>query len=381
MKKKIIIITLAVLAVIVGIVYSIQKKNTDKETEAIKIGVIMPQTGYLASPGKNTLNGINLYCEEYNNLSDKKIQILCEDSKSETKTGVSALNKLIFIDKVKLVIGDLTSQTVLAMAPIAEQNKVVLITPGGSSPAVREAGDYIFRIYTSDDFDGKVMADYLINKRSVKEIALLHFTNDYGIGLSKSFADAFQEKGGQIPLTYNYEETATDFRDVILRLKKNAINDVYFIGSPKQDAYFVKQVKELGLNTNIYGVLSFDDEEFVSSSKNSFDSAIYTTMYFDLNSTEQDVIHFKECYKSKYDEEPDINAALGYDVAKILISALQNADFGLGKVKDELYKIQNFKGITGNTSFDEKGDVNKPVMIKKVTGDGERTILDVYSLN
>ena len=157
MIKKTIILVLLLVSLFV--VFLCLRKQADENT--IKIGVIMPQTGFLASPGQSVISGINLCIDEFNSKnSDKKIELIFEDSKSDPKIGVSAINKLINVDHVKIVIGDLGSPIFLAMASIAEKNKVVMISPGASNPSVSEAGDYIFRIYTSDEFDGKVMAGY-----------------------------------------------------------------------------------------------------------------------------------------------------------------------------------------------------------------------------
>lgn len=379
MKKRI-IITLVILAVIGSIAYWLSQKNEmNNRVLTIKIGAILPQTGFLASPGQNVINGINLFIEEFNSQNkDKKIEIVFEDSKSIPKEGVNAINKLINVNRVKLIIGDIGSPIFLAMAPIAEKNKVVMISPGASNPKVREAGDFIFRIYTSDDFDGKVMASYLTGKKNVSNIALLYFNNDYGIGLSEAFVTEYAKFNGKIDLEYTFDENTLDFKEIIMKLKKSDIKNVYFIGSPKQDAAFLKLIKEVNCNLNIYGVLSFEDSEFLQIAQNTFESVEYTTPFFDLGSEDIKMQKFKNTYLEKYKKLPDLNSALGYDVASILAVALANCDFEEKKVKEELYKIKDFPGLTGNTTFDDRGDVLKDVMIKEVRGDGSQKLLDVF---
>lgn len=374
MKKKSIILVLLLVSLFV--VFLCLRKQADENT--IKIGVIMPQTGFLASPGQSVISGINLCIDEFNSKnSDKKIELIFEDSKSDPKIGVSAINKLINVDHVKIVIGDLGSPIFLAMASIAEKNKVVMISPGASNPSVSEAGDYIFRIYTSDEFDGKVMAGYLLDKKSANQVALLHFNNDYGAGLSKAFIKEYTGRNGTLALNYSFDENSLDFKEAIMKLKNSNVKDVYFIGSPKQDAAFLRQIKEANCNVNVYGVLSFEDSEFLNIAKGSFESVEYTTPYFDLQNGDTKMNDFKTKYYNKFKLEPDLNSALGYDVASVLLYALSKCDYKIDELKDQIYKIKDFPSLTGNTTFDSKGDVLKDVMIKEIKGDGSQNLVEI----
>ena len=349
------------------------------DKNAIKIGVVMPQSGFLANPGKNVIKGIELYFDKYNLENPKNpVQLIIEDSKSDPKTGVNALNKLLSVDNVKLVIGDLGSPIFLAMAPIAEKNKIVMISPGASNPKVREAGYYIFRNYTSDDFDGEVMANFMFKDRNINKCAILYFNNDYGVGLKDAFIKEFLKNGGQIILSEAFDDNNLDFKTIVTKLRNSNVNDVYFIGSPKQDAYFLKNMKEMNLKVNVFGNLGFEDNEFISIARNSFDSVIYSTPNFDVNSDKSNIVNFISTFKDMYTELPDLNSALGYDVAHILGYCLIQTGFKTTQVKEELYKIKDFNGLTGNTSFDEKGDVEKDVLIKKILGNGEIVTIKVF---
>src|SRR3972149_11200504 len=114
--KNIFWIGLIIMLAVVALFYFLQQKNAP---EVIKIGVIQPLTGELANFGKTVVNGIQLAVDDYKDSVTEKIQLIIEDSKGEPNSSVSAFNKLMSIDKVKFVIGDLTSSSTLAIAPIA----------------------------------------------------------------------------------------------------------------------------------------------------------------------------------------------------------------------------------------------------------------------
>ena len=134
-----------------------------KEDDSIKIGVILPLTGAASEIGNNILDGIIISSEYYDSISSKKFSLIIEDSKLDAKQAISAANKLITVDKVKAIIGLASSTEALAVAPICEKNKIPMISSTASTPLLSTAGDYVFRIYPSDVYDGKILANFALS--------------------------------------------------------------------------------------------------------------------------------------------------------------------------------------------------------------------------
>ena len=153
--KKIKIILVAVIIMLPFVFWSCQNKQ-----DVIKIGVSLPLTGSdNAIWGRNALNGINIAIDEINQLNTKyKYEFIIEDSKSDKNVAVSNLNKFISLYKVKYCIVDMVSDIVLSLAPIAEKNKIIILSPGASASAITHAGDYVFRNWPSDVFQAETQA-------------------------------------------------------------------------------------------------------------------------------------------------------------------------------------------------------------------------------
>lgn len=379
-NKKIIFGLIALLIIVGGYFVWNSKQSANNEKELVKIGVIMPLTGPVAEPGNNALRGIQLAVDNYNSLSEKKLILIIEDSKSDPKTGVSAMNKLVFNDKCKIIIGDIMSSVFLACAPIAEKNKIVFFSPGASAPAVREAGDYIFRNYLSDDFDGKAMANFILKEDSQSNIGVILVNNDYGVGINKVFVKEVNKLGGNLVFNEQYNQGTTDFSAIISKIKKKKFDAIYMVCNPPEAPYLVKKLKEQGIITKLYGNLSFENNEFINNAKDSFDEIVFSAPYFNLEDTTKVSQNFNDSYLTKYKTKPDVAAALGYDVALIIIEALEKSSFKLNNLKDALYKT-NFIGVTGKTTFDEEGDVIKSIMIKLINGTGEIKNVKLYEIN
>ena len=178
-KKKLWLgIGAALFAVLVIIFIVIQPK---KEPEVIKIGAILPLTGDASIYGSALKEGLDLALEEINTkggIIGKKVVVIYEDSQADPKVAVSAINKLINIDKVKIILGEMFSSVTLAIAPIAQKSQVVLISPTVSAEAVPNVGDYIFSIYPSDAYDGKFLANFVYNEIEKKNAAIIFVQAD-----------------------------------------------------------------------------------------------------------------------------------------------------------------------------------------------------------
>ncbi|MCK4655014.1 MAG: penicillin-binding protein activator [Candidatus Cloacimonetes bacterium] len=364
MKKSIII----VLAGLMILTFFIFINSCAKKEKVIKIGAILPLTGGAAKYGESAKRAIDLAVEEINStggIKGSKIKVIYEDDQALPDKGVSAIQKLITVDKVPVVIGAMPSSVTLAMAPIAEKNKVVLFSPASSNPKITEAGDYIFRNDVSDIFEGGKMADEAWRRLKFRKIAVLYINNDYGAGIKDAFVYSFTILGGEIVVTENFEQGTTDFRTQLTKIKQDDPEAVYIVGY-KEQIQILKQFRELGLKSQILATIMLEDPEIIQKVGDSAEGAIYTYRAYDPNSEQKEIKEFVENFKVKYGIEPDNWAAQCYDALNIIALAIKDSGYNSDSIKKALYGIKNFPGVSGLTTFDENGDVIKPIKLKTV---------------
>lgn len=220
-----------------------------KQSEAVKIGVILPLTGPGAPYGSQVLDGVQLANKivlRDSQLSDLGIRLIVEDSRTQANAGVAALNKLIFQDRVKVVIGELASSITLACAPIAERNRVILLSPGSSADEITKAGQYIYRIAPTDSYDGKYLATKMRQKFDIRRVSILYLNNDFGIGLKSRFRTVFESLGGAVIHEESAELGSVDFRTQIVKLVADSPDAMLAIASGGENVVFLKQLRQLG---------------------------------------------------------------------------------------------------------------------------------------
>ncbi len=340
-----------------------------RDVKEINVGVIMPLTGGAAVYGVPSLNAIRLAIEKFENGStqkDVKIKLITEDSQANPAMGVTAIKKLIDVNRVKVIIGPLVSGVTLAVAPIAEKNKIILLSPSSSAPAITNAGDYIFRTELSDFQGGIAQADIAIEKLGFKKLACVYINNDYGASLFDVFKKRFEEKGGEILFKEGFLQGETNFKTILSKIASINI-DAIFVISHDEILNFVRQKLELGINLPIYTTPVFEDQRNLEKLGTLANGIIYTYYgEFDSNSDKALIKDFITAYKSKYGELPTYYAALAYDATNILLDALEKNNFNLKNLRDVISETKDFAGVTGKMSFDKNGDILKTVSLKIV---------------
>lgn len=200
LRKKIAIIPLILFSFVVAIssVLFLYVIPNWKATPNIQVGFIGPLTGPTASYGVAQMKGVELGIIEINaagGVQGKELKVIFEDSQMEPNKSISAMKKLVDIDKVPAVIGETSTTATLAIVDIANRSKTVLFSPLASGAKLSDAGEYFFRASPSDSFQALVMATY-VHSQGRQKGAVIYTNDDWGGGLQKAFQEKFQALGG-----------------------------------------------------------------------------------------------------------------------------------------------------------------------------------------
>ena len=340
--------------------------NTNKSNN---IGAIQQLTGQMSKYGKTQVAAVNAMKDVINTQRQKEglplLNTVSEDDKLEPQEGVKIINKMITVDKIVAAIGAQGSSVTLAMAPIAEQNKVVLISGASGTPKISNAGDYVFRTCPSDIYEGEFIAKVYDKLYPKKSIAILYINNDYGIGLRDAFKNKLVNKPAEI-IDLAFEQGSRDFRNQISKINQQKIEVVYLVGYEEMITAF-KQAKEFGLKCAWLGNNQLNDQTMINKMGTTADGTIFPGHIYSINEVKKKLPEFYKKYLvySK-GEELDVFAAYAADALMAINQALLNgATDGLG-IKKELYKLKDFEGVTGKFSFDNNGDAIRTLALYQI---------------
>lgn len=354
------------------------------ESDTIAIGGIFPLSGDVAVYGVECKKGIDLAIDEINEaggVNGKKLVLIGEDDEGKPDKSVNAFKKLTTKDKVKFIIGSLTSGCVQAVTTLAQAGRVIQIAPAATSPAITEAGDYIFRACFIDPFQGTVGGKFATDTLGAKRAAVLYdIQNDYSVGLEENFVKAFEAGGGTVVARESYSTGDKDFNAQLTKIKNAAPDVVYIPDYYGTVALIARQLRMQGITTPIVGGDGWDG--LAGNAGDEVLNGFYSNHYA-VDSEVPAVQKFVSSFKTKYNSAPNAFAALGYDSVYMLRDAIAKAGtLDVASVRAALEET-NGDYVTGHLTFDAlHNPVKSAVMLELVrSGDGKLTSVYKTTVN
>lgn len=341
------------------------------ESDTIKIGVFEPMTGANAAGGEMTVEGIELANEKVPEVLGKKVELVIVDNKSDKVEAANAANKLIEQDKVVAIIGSYGSSLSMAAGDIVKTAQVPAVGCSPTNPLVTLNNDFYFRVCFIDPFQGTVMANYAFNELGARTAAIIQdVQQDYSVGLSKYFVDAFTELTGDaksIVSTISYNTGDQDFSAQLTSVKSLNPDVIFAPGNYGESALLIKQARDLGIDTPILGGDTWEAPEFLSIGGQAVEGAVFSTHFTsEAPVTEMSEVFLAD-YEAKFGKQANAFAALGYDAYMVIIDAIERAGSADSvAIQQALAATDGFVGATGNITLDENGDAVKSAVINKV---------------
>jgi len=355
------------------------------ETKIIKIGSVGPLSGTGAKNGIATKQGAELAVEEINEaggIDGYKIQLICEDDKAIPAEAVNAVQKLIDRDKVLAIVGAFNSSCTIACMEVSRKAHVPQITPISIAEVITESGNkYIFRNVNTTPLAFRCLGEFIFDELKIKEMAMIYENTDYG----KSMADFYhlmleEERGGKIVAEVATNPGQSDFYAEVTKIIHSE-PEAFFIGNYITEAVqILKQAKELGYKGRIVGAGQFTSNEFLKLAGKNAEGEVHLSFFEPVGTTSL-AKRFIENYQNKYNIAPDMHAAPAYDAIYIIAEAIKKigTDFDdlklwREKLRDAMSETKGLVGVTGPTTFDEKGQATKITYIVQ-TQDGKRVVI------
>lgn len=339
--------------------------------DTIKVGEFASLTGKEATFGTSSHEGTLLAVEEINaagGVLGKKIELLTEDDQSKAGEPANAVNKLISKDGVVAILGEVASSRSLEAAPICQDNKIPMISPASTNPAVTQAGDYIFRACFTDPFQGAALANFATTELKSMNVAMLtDVKSDYSKGLAKCFKDKFLSNGGKLVTELDYNGGDKDFKAQLTTIKNANPQAVFVPGYYTDVALIAIQAKQLGLTVPLFGGDGWESSVLLDIGKESMNGHYFSTHCAADQGTPK-MTAFVDAYKKRFNGKvPDAMAVLGYDSAMLLADAMKRAGTTEGpKLRDAIAATKDFEGVSGKFSLNADRDAVKALVFIKI---------------
>ena len=379
------------------------------------IGVLLPLSGPYQAFGARALKGIELAIAQFSTQGQNPaINISVKDTGADPDKTVRALAEL-YQEQVAAILGPIVTSEIAAREAQKMGIPIITLTQRDNIPAI---GDKVFRNFITPKMQVQAIASLMVNSFGLYRFAILYPNENYGLKFMNLFWDEIMELGGQVVGVESYQPSQTDFTEPIKKL----VGLYYEIPEDlKVDNRFPDKTDEAASAENADHNTREDDSEedqeeaepepiidfdaiFIPDSPGMAGLIVPQLAYFDIRdvyllgtnlwhsdslikiadqyvqgavmpdgfyaeSNSPLVRQFVTTFEETYQEKPDFIEAVVFDSAMILFHAITRPSIRYrNEIRDELLNLVSFPGITGNTQFDETGEVQKKLYLLRIKG-------------
>jgi branched-chain amino acid transport system substrate-binding protein len=355
------------------------------QAKEIKIGLITPLSGDVKTFGESVRNSFLIAVEEANargGVAGMKITYVIQDDKNDATEAANVANLLVNQERVKAIVGSVTSKATIPVSDIIQSAKIPTISPTATNPKVTVADgkrkDYMFRACFIDPFQGAVMAKFSRETLKGKNAAILFdASNDYSKGIAEVFRDAFRKQGGKVAAFESYGKDDVDFSALLTKVKASGADVLFLPDYYNKVGLIAKQVQEKGLKVRMVGPDGWDSPDLVKIAGSAIEGG-YFSNHYSPDDKRPEVVAWVKKYKEKYGQVPDAFGTLAYDATNLLLEAIRKAGSDdPKKIRDALASIKDFKAVSGKSTLDANGDMIKSAAILKIEGGRQKFVMMV----
>lgn len=313
----------------------------------IKVGILLPETGDLGPLGQPMIQAGELAIKQVQDADiPQTVDYTVQDTQTQQSAGISGANSLVNAG-YPAVVGPASSGINI---PVSKQvyipNEVVGISPSSTAPSVTDLDDddFIFRTAPSDLLQGQVLGQIAADEQGHDSAATMYVNNDYGQGLSDSFVNAFEEKGGTIQQTVSFEKEQASYTSRLERALGDDPGVLVVIGYPESGVQLFK---------DYYSDYDADRDILVTDGLKSNDlpDKVGEDMTNVGGSSPLASGPAREAYSSafqdEYGTEPGVFTSHTYDATAVVMLANAAAGENSGAaVRDEMRNVANPEGTT-----------------------------------
>jgi len=323
--------------------------------DTIKIGVVGAHSGDLASYGLPTINAAELVVDKVNaagGVLGRQIELVIEDDQCSSDVAANAATKVVS-EGVIAVIGHICSGATATALPVYEAENVVAISPSATNPGLADFPNF-FRTIATDQIQGRIQADFLVNELGVKRVAVLHDKGDYGKGLADYARQYLEEEGVQVVVYEGITVGAVDYSAIINRVAAANVDAVVFGGYHPEASKLVDQGRRAGLAIPFISGDGVKDDTFIDVAGAAAEGVLATGPR-DTSANPMDAVARQE-HIDRYGTEPGPFFMNAYAATLALINAIKVAGSTDYDAMVNALKTSYVDTPLGRISFADNGD-------------------------
>lgn len=302
----------------------------------IKIGLLTPLTGVVASGGKEIAEGFSLYWDQVGKkIGNRAVEVFVEDDGSNPDIALQKARKLTEQTKVDFLIGDLLANTGLAVAEYTKTAGIPYFIPviAADDLTQRKRIPNVIRVagYSASQMP-RPLADYAYKKLGLRNIVTISQDYTFGHEQCGGFAQVFTELGGRIGAQHWHPLNTQDFSPYIAQIQAAAPDAVFAMETGADATRLIQQWSNFGMKGKIrlLGAQNATDQSVIRT-LGAEAEGIITSAHFAEGNDAPATVKFVAEYQAAFKKLPSIYGFSHYSAAMWLAEAIKSIG---GNVED-----------------------------------------------
>ena len=303
-------------------------KDSGFKGGVMKIAVVGPQTGDLASYGIPTVRAAELVTEQYNangGLLNKEIQLVVEDDVCKPEVAANVAAKVVG-EEVVAVIGHICSGATKSALGVYRDAGIPAISSSATNPPLTQSGEYpnFFRTIAPDDAQAATDAQFIAEELGLKTVAVLHDKQDYGKGFADFSVTSLEALGVNIALYEGITAGAVDYSAVLTKVANSGAEGIVYGGYHPEASKLVQQMSQMGLDIPFISDDGVKDDTFIAVA-GEYAEGVYASGPMDTSDNPL-TKEANEAHKAKFNgEDPGAFFLNAYAATVALFEAIKSA--------------------------------------------------------
>jgi branched-chain amino acid transport system substrate-binding protein len=297
------------------------------QTAPIRLGLLAPLTGVVASGGREMVDGFNMLWEERGHeVAGRKVEITVEDDASNPDTALQKARRLVEQANVDMLFGNLLANTGLAVANYVKGNGVPYFIPiiAADDLTQRKRIKNVVRVagYSASQFP-RPLADWAL-KQGYKKVATISQDYTFGHEQCGGFCQTFSEGGGQVLGQFWHPLNTADLSSYLGQIANLGADVIFAMETGADATRFMQQFANFGLKGQIpvVGAMNLTDQSVIRTMGDEVEG-IVVAAHFAEGSDNPKTQEFVAAYQKKFDKLPSLYGFSMYSGAMWVAEALK----------------------------------------------------------
>jgi ABC-type branched-subunit amino acid transport system substrate-binding protein len=320
--------------------------------------------------GQAMLHGADMAVEEANlrgGYGGKPFAIKVHNDAALWGSSSNEIVKMIYEDKVWAVLGSISGDSTHIALRVSLRAELPIVNSAATDPTIPETAiPWILTTIQDDRMQSYTLARRIYSDIGLKRIALLRVNERYGrFGVIK-FRDASRRLGHPVVIEQKFTPGDTDFKRQLRVIADSDADGIVLWTDAAPAGMILKQMREMGMRQRVFGAARVIGQDLFRVAGGAAEG-LEVVYPFDPNRDDHAWVDFQTRFTRKYGAPVDLFSALGYDSMNLLLDAICRAGLNRGAIRDALYGLEHYHGVTGEMIFDPNGKNIAPLYLGTVT--------------